>query len=481
MMVAPGAIEAVRGILDAGDFYLEKHGRIYRAALALHDRHEPVDAITLPAELEQRGDLDKVGGRVHIHELARLVPPAANAAHYARIVQEMATLRGFIRAGGEIAQLGWEREGTVGDLTAKAERLVRELVDRRARGTERAPLKIVTARQFLDMEDAHAPALLGTDEQAILTVGGFLLMAGEGGASKTTLSLDALVHMAAGAPWLALPVARPVRVLLIENEGPRPKFRQKLEEKLEAWEGDDPTGNLLVSSEPWGRFSFADVGLRNELRAVCRELTIDLVFADPVDSLGIQGVGAPDETRAFMDHLKLLGLFDPAEPLSFWLLHHFNKSQAKSVLAQLSGAWGGHPDAVLGISMAGDRRTKLRWAKTRWADPEGELLGDEEWLLGWDGAKGFDRIHVTEKATVSDDELLRRISDFVLEQNAKGTQPSKSAVRKAVKGDSVRIDALLAEHFHNHGTQHRQAWSMQPNEQQAIATEPAGEWKVASS
>ena len=44
-----------------------------------------------------------------MHELAALVPATANAAHYARIVREMATLRGLIRAGGEIARLGWER------------------------------------------------------------------------------------------------------------------------------------------------------------------------------------------------------------------------------------------------------------------------------------------------------------------------------------------------------------------------------------
>ena len=47
---------------------------------------EPVDAITLVDELEERGELEQVGGRGRIHELAALVPATANAAHYARIV-----------------------------------------------------------------------------------------------------------------------------------------------------------------------------------------------------------------------------------------------------------------------------------------------------------------------------------------------------------------------------------------------------------
>ncbi|HVS85749.1 MAG TPA: DnaB-like helicase N-terminal domain-containing protein, partial [Gaiellaceae bacterium] len=134
MMLAPGAIAAASEILDASDFYRESHAKIYRAALQLYGKNEPVDAITLTNELEQRGELEAVGGRVRLHELARLVPPAANARHYAEIVRETATLRGLIRAGGEIAQLGWEREGEPTELVARAEQLVYELGERRAQG-----------------------------------------------------------------------------------------------------------------------------------------------------------------------------------------------------------------------------------------------------------------------------------------------------------------------------------------------------------
>ena len=111
MMLSPNAIAAVTEILDASDFYRESHAKIYRAALQLYGKNEPVDAITLTNELEQRGELEDVGGRVRLHELARLVPASANAGHYAEIVRETATLRGLILAGGQIAQLGWDREG----------------------------------------------------------------------------------------------------------------------------------------------------------------------------------------------------------------------------------------------------------------------------------------------------------------------------------------------------------------------------------
>jgi len=134
MMLSPGAIGAVSEILDAGDFYRESHAKIYRAALALYAKGEPVDAITLTDQLEERSELEDVGGRVRLHELAALVPASANAAHYARIVHETATLRGLIQAGGEIARLGWERPGETGDLVDQAEQILFDLSQQRVTG-----------------------------------------------------------------------------------------------------------------------------------------------------------------------------------------------------------------------------------------------------------------------------------------------------------------------------------------------------------
>src|SRR3954447_21950773 len=131
MLLSPGAIAAVSEELDASDFYRASHGKVYRAALALYAKGEPVDAITIVDELEERGELEEVGGRVRVHELAALVPATANAAHYARIVKEMATLRGLIRAGGEIARLGWERPGDAIDLVDRAEGVIFDLSQQR--------------------------------------------------------------------------------------------------------------------------------------------------------------------------------------------------------------------------------------------------------------------------------------------------------------------------------------------------------------
>ena len=134
MLLSETAIGAVTEILDAADFYRGSHGTIYRACLALWAKGEPVDAITLANELEERGELEQIGGASRVAELAALVPATANAEHYARIVKETSTLRGLIRVGQEIARLGRERLGETAELVDRAEQIVFDLSQQRVRG-----------------------------------------------------------------------------------------------------------------------------------------------------------------------------------------------------------------------------------------------------------------------------------------------------------------------------------------------------------
>ena len=131
MLLSTTAVGTVSEILGASDFYRESHAKAYRAALALWAKGEPVDAITLSDELDERGELEAVGGQARVAELAALVPSTSNVEHYARIVKEMSTLRGLVRAGQEITRLGQERPGEVTDLVDRAEQIVFELGQQR--------------------------------------------------------------------------------------------------------------------------------------------------------------------------------------------------------------------------------------------------------------------------------------------------------------------------------------------------------------
>jgi replicative DNA helicase len=135
MMLSESAIEATSSVIDAGDFYRESHAKIYRAALELYQHGQPVDAITVADKLDERGELDEVGGKSRIHEIATLVPATSNAGHYARIVREMATLRGLTVVGEQIQRLGWDRPGETPELVDRAEQMVFDLAQHRIRGS----------------------------------------------------------------------------------------------------------------------------------------------------------------------------------------------------------------------------------------------------------------------------------------------------------------------------------------------------------
>jgi replicative DNA helicase len=135
MMLSAAAIEAVSEIMDAGDFYRESHAKIYRAALDLYQHGQPVDAITVADRLDERGEIDEVGGKGRIHEIAALVPATSNAPHYAKIVREMSTLRGLTLVGEQIQRLGWDRPGETPELVDRAEQMVFDLAQHRIRGS----------------------------------------------------------------------------------------------------------------------------------------------------------------------------------------------------------------------------------------------------------------------------------------------------------------------------------------------------------
>jgi replicative DNA helicase len=146
ILLAPGVLDEVITVLDGRDFYRPAHETVYAAALALRNRREPIDAVSLVAHLQVTGDLANVGGPAYVHTLISSTPTAANAAYYARIVRERAVLRRLVTAGTRVVQLGYATEG--GDVDATVAAAVSEVmaVGESARaGTDRSLWDIADA------------------------------------------------------------------------------------------------------------------------------------------------------------------------------------------------------------------------------------------------------------------------------------------------------------------------------------------------
>src|SRR5256885_647247 len=102
LMLDRNAIVRVADFLRPEDFYLDHHAQVYRAALNLYDRADPIDLLTLAAELETMRVLERIGGQAFLAELQSGVPTAANVEYYGHLVEEGATKRKLIGAGGPV-------------------------------------------------------------------------------------------------------------------------------------------------------------------------------------------------------------------------------------------------------------------------------------------------------------------------------------------------------------------------------------------
>nr|WP_217645400.1 replicative DNA helicase [Nocardioides terrae] len=139
MLISKDAIADVTEEIRGVDFYRPAHETIFDVVIDLYGRNEPVDMVTVAAELQRRGELQRIGGAPYLHTLAANVPIASNAAFYAEIVKEKATLRRLVEAGTKIVQIGYAGEGDVDDIVDEAQAEVFRLTEKRA-SEDYAPL-----------------------------------------------------------------------------------------------------------------------------------------------------------------------------------------------------------------------------------------------------------------------------------------------------------------------------------------------------
>jgi len=199
VLVNPNAITAVAESLSADDFYRDTHRLIYRAVLTLYDKGEEVDVVTLSAQLEREGVLERAGGREFVHTLAEFVPAAANAAHYAGIVREQSVLRALIRVGNEIAELGYQHPGNTHELLDRCEQKVFAIQQQR-RVAEFQHIKEILVRNFeylekMQEEGGGVSGVASGFEGIDKLTGGFqkanlIVLAARPGVGKTSLALN---------------------------------------------------------------------------------------------------------------------------------------------------------------------------------------------------------------------------------------------------------------------------------------------------
>lgn len=199
MLLSKDAIAECVEDLHEEDFYRPAHQTVYGAIIDLYGRGEPADAVTVAAELSKNGDLGRIGGAPYLHTLVSMVPTAANASYYARIVAERAILRRLVEAGTRITHMGYQGEGDVDDTVDRAQAEVYDVTSRRT-SEDYLPLRDImpTALEEIEAISNRGGEMVGvptgfTDLDGLMNglhPGQLVVVAARPAIGKSTLGLD---------------------------------------------------------------------------------------------------------------------------------------------------------------------------------------------------------------------------------------------------------------------------------------------------
>ncbi len=154
MLTDKDAVISAIEVLKEESFYREDNRAIFSAILSLYSRNEPIDIITVKAELVEEGNFERVGGLEYLAELPERVPTTANVEKYIKIVDEKATLRSLIQTSNELISLGYDESEDVDNIMDMAEKKVFDLSQKKsAKGY--SALKDVLVGSFAELEKLY--------------------------------------------------------------------------------------------------------------------------------------------------------------------------------------------------------------------------------------------------------------------------------------------------------------------------------------
>jgi replicative DNA helicase len=203
VLIDGALLSRVMEFLAPDDFAHEAHRSIYEAALALADRREGVDLVTVQGELEKTGRLDRAGGVAYLASLVDLVPDVENVESYARLVRESSLRRLVILQSRRAIR----DAVTAPDAETVLENAQRELVEI-AKGTIRGgfvKLSNIADKNEVEIQNLHGRGGMltglptGFTRLNALTQGfqksDLIVVAARPGMGKTAFALNIAAHL----------------------------------------------------------------------------------------------------------------------------------------------------------------------------------------------------------------------------------------------------------------------------------------------
>ena len=146
------SLTSIVQVLRPEHFYRQAHSDIYAAIFELFEKREPIDLVTLTAQLKSKGLFDKVGGAAYITDLASGVPTVSNIVHYTKIVKDHYVKRQLISSATRVTQAAFDETGDVRKILDDAEQAIFSLSQQQLKQNF-APVKDTLAESFDRLDD----------------------------------------------------------------------------------------------------------------------------------------------------------------------------------------------------------------------------------------------------------------------------------------------------------------------------------------
>ena len=206
MLLSRDAIStAIQHLKNERIFYDERHRKIYRAVLALYDRNESVDLVTLTEELKKKDDLSKIGGVSYLTALDASVSTPANIEHYCNIVVQKGILRQLIEVTSDITAECYRQTEDPSALLDRAEQNIFSIADDRLR-TGFHPMRQLVLQGYSAIEEyrqrkVHVTGVpSGYHDLDEMTAGfqksDFIVIAGRPSMGKTSFAMNIAENVA---------------------------------------------------------------------------------------------------------------------------------------------------------------------------------------------------------------------------------------------------------------------------------------------
>ena len=203
VLLQPGAMAKAAEFLTEDDFYRDAHKYIFTTMVALFEKGEPLDLITVSNALKDARKIDAAGGPGYLAALSDTVPVAANIAYYAKIVREKAILRKLIQTSTEIASRCYEEQDDIDALLDEVEQTVFE-ISRSKSSQSVLPMKTVINATFKHVEQLYERKehITGVPTEyhdfdkltAGLQSSDLIILAGRPSMGKTALAMNMVQH-----------------------------------------------------------------------------------------------------------------------------------------------------------------------------------------------------------------------------------------------------------------------------------------------